>query len=271
MLTPRSTLTRRIVSALDASPSRIPVLVGGCGSGRTTLLQQLRDRLGRTSAQYIDVERTATTPERFLRAVAATAPFPVSEGAPAGARGAFDATLAFLRPGADRGRRAGDVPARRVPRAADVRKLSRPAPRAPRVRRQPGVERQPVRADQPLHGAHDAAAARRVVSLRSHSRAGTYGRGHARHPGPGADRRTPGQPSSSRGPFRRWPTAAPPTCTPSPKSWPRCASTAAARRAAASTIRSARSRRCWRRAAGWRGSAASATSCACTARAATAR
>src|SRR5580765_4198701 len=96
MLTPRSVLTRRIVAALDASPSRIPVLVGGCGSGRTTLLQQLRDRLGRTSAQYIDVERTATTPERFLRAVAATAPFPVSEGAPAGARGAFDATLAFF-------------------------------------------------------------------------------------------------------------------------------------------------------------------------------
>src|ERR1700674_3849063 len=96
MLTPRSTLTRRIVAALDASPSRIPVLVGGCGSGRTTLLQQLRDRLGRTSAQCIDVERTATTPERFLRAVAATAPFPVSEGASAGARGAFDATLAFF-------------------------------------------------------------------------------------------------------------------------------------------------------------------------------
>src|SRR5438046_8269827 len=103
MLPPRSTLTRRIVAALDASPSRIPVLVGGCGSGRTTLLQQLRDRLGRTSAQYIDVERTATTPERFLRAVAATSPFPVSEGAPAGPRCAVDATRAFFgraRPGA---------------------------------------------------------------------------------------------------------------------------------------------------------------------------
>jgi hypothetical protein len=96
MLTPRSNLTRRIVATLDASPSRIPVLVGGCGSGRTTLLQQLRDRLGRTSAQHIDVERTATTPERFLRAVAATAPFPVSESAPAGARASFDATLAFF-------------------------------------------------------------------------------------------------------------------------------------------------------------------------------
>src|ERR671925_450613 len=69
MLTPRLSLARRVTAALDASPSRIPVLVGGCGSGRTTLLQQLRDRIGRSSAQYIDVERTATTPERFQREV----------------------------------------------------------------------------------------------------------------------------------------------------------------------------------------------------------
>jgi hypothetical protein len=96
MLTPRTNLTRRILGALDASPSRIPVLVGGCGSGRSTLLQQLRERLGRTSALYLDVERTATTPERFLRAIVASSPFPVSEPAPAGARAAFDATLAFL-------------------------------------------------------------------------------------------------------------------------------------------------------------------------------
>src|SRR5262245_16428089 len=96
MLTPRTALTRRVLAALDQSPSRVPVLVGGCGSGRTTILQQLRDRLGRTAVQYVDVERIATTPERFLRAMVATAPFPVSEGAPAGARAAFEATLAFL-------------------------------------------------------------------------------------------------------------------------------------------------------------------------------
>ena len=96
MLTPRSALTRRILAALDASPSRIPVLLGGCGSGRTTLLQQVRDRIGRTSAQYIDVERAATTPERFVRAIAATSPFPVSDGPQVGARAAFEATLAFL-------------------------------------------------------------------------------------------------------------------------------------------------------------------------------
>src|SRR2546430_16459320 len=83
MLTPRTTLARRVTAALDTSPSRIPVLLGGCGSGRTTLLRQLRDRIGRTSVQHIDVERTATTPERFLRAVTAVAPFPITDAAPA--------------------------------------------------------------------------------------------------------------------------------------------------------------------------------------------
>jgi hypothetical protein len=96
MLTVRSTLIRRVIAALDCSPSRIPVLIGGCGTGRTTLLQQLRERLGRTAAQYVDVERTATTPERFMRAIAATSPFPVADAAPTGARAAFEATLAYL-------------------------------------------------------------------------------------------------------------------------------------------------------------------------------
>src|SRR5215472_16114011 len=96
MMTPRPNLSRRVMAALDASPSRIPVLLGGCGSGRTTLLHQLRERLGRTGALYLDVERTASTPERFLRAVVAQSPFPVSEPPPAGPRAAFDATLTFF-------------------------------------------------------------------------------------------------------------------------------------------------------------------------------
>jgi hypothetical protein len=96
MLTPRTILTRRIVAALDGSPSRIPVLLGGCGSGRTTVLHQLRERLGRTAAQCIDVERTATTPERFLRAITSSSPFPTTEAGAAGARAAFEATLAFF-------------------------------------------------------------------------------------------------------------------------------------------------------------------------------
>jgi len=107
MITPRTTLARRITAALDASPSRIPVLLGGCGSGRTTLLQQLRERLGRTSAQYIDIERTATTPERLLRAIVATTPFPVADQSRPGARASFDATLEFL----SRARTAAGEPA----------------------------------------------------------------------------------------------------------------------------------------------------------------
>src|SRR4051812_32412974 len=109
MLTPRTTLARRITAALDASPSRIPVLVGGCGSGRTTILRQLRERIGRTSVQHIDVERTATTPERFLHAVTAVSPFPAIEPTAqiVGARAAFDATLAFFA----RARNAASEPA----------------------------------------------------------------------------------------------------------------------------------------------------------------
>src|SRR5262245_55287050 len=110
MLTPRTTLLRRITAALDANPSRIPVLVGGCGSGKTTALIQLRDRIGRTAAQYVDVERTATTPERFLRAIAAVTPFPIADSSSpgeAGARPAFDRTLAFF----GQGRTAASEPA----------------------------------------------------------------------------------------------------------------------------------------------------------------
>src|SRR5215470_1271772 len=104
MLTPRLALSRRVTAAIDAAPSRIPVLLGGCGSGRTTVLQQLRDRIGRTSAQFIDVERIATTPERFLRAATAASPFPVTTpagpggqgGSDGGARAAFDRTIEFF-------------------------------------------------------------------------------------------------------------------------------------------------------------------------------
>jgi len=96
MLTPLSALTRRIVAALDAAPSRIPVLLGGCGTGKTTAVYQLRDRSARGSTQYINVERSATTPERFFHAVAASSTFPVSDQTAAGARAAFDSTMAFL-------------------------------------------------------------------------------------------------------------------------------------------------------------------------------
>jgi hypothetical protein len=110
MLTPRLSLSRRVTAALDASPSRIPVLLGGCGSGRSSVLQQLRERLGRGAAQYIDIDRTATTPERFLKALTAVSPFPVADTSspgPGSARAAFDATLGFF----TRARTAASEPA----------------------------------------------------------------------------------------------------------------------------------------------------------------
>jgi hypothetical protein len=98
MTGPQAGFERRVQSALEAAPSRIPVILGGCGTGRTWLLQRLRDRIGRGTAQYIDVERCATTPERFLQAVIGSSPVPWAGGErqPATARDAFDALLGFF-------------------------------------------------------------------------------------------------------------------------------------------------------------------------------
>jgi DNA-binding MarR family transcriptional regulator len=104
MIPERPSLERRVLAALDGSAAggtaRIPVVLGGCGSGRTSLLLRLRDLIGRSDAQYVDVERVATTPERFLAAVRQASPFPPAvpgdPGRTGGARDAFDATLAFL-------------------------------------------------------------------------------------------------------------------------------------------------------------------------------
>lgn len=98
----RPALERRVLAALDGAGGspRIPVLLGGCGSGRTAVLLRLRDLIGRSEAQYVDVERVATTPERFLTAVREYSPLadaqvPHSPTTP-GTREAFDATLAML-------------------------------------------------------------------------------------------------------------------------------------------------------------------------------
>ena len=99
MTGPQAGFERRVQATLDASPSRIPVILGGCGSGRTWLLQRLRDRgTVRGTAQYIDIERCATTPERFLQAVTSSSPFPWHGAghSPATAREAFEALLAFF-------------------------------------------------------------------------------------------------------------------------------------------------------------------------------
>ena len=144
MIPERPALERRVLDALEinagspaAQPGRIPVVLGGCGTGRTSLLLRLRDLLGRNAAQYVDVERIATTPERFLKALRESSPFPaqsphVAGNGEHGPRESFTAALAFLVAGARHDRRTGHVPARRVPRAAHVRELPRPAHRPAR-------------------------------------------------------------------------------------------------------------------------------------------
>jgi hypothetical protein len=98
MTIPRPALLRRIQAVVDATPSRIPVLLGGCGTGRSSLLRDLQAHLGPERCQYVDLERAATTPERFHRALCLHSPFlagdvPLATPTP---RAAFDATVAFL-------------------------------------------------------------------------------------------------------------------------------------------------------------------------------
>ena len=114
MIPERPALERRVLDALDGTGGqpRIPVVLGGCGSGRTALLLRLRDLIGRATCQYLDIERIATTPERCLSAIREASPFPAhpyghGQGAAPGPREAFDATLALL----DTARAPGDVPA----------------------------------------------------------------------------------------------------------------------------------------------------------------
>ena len=78
MIPERPSLERRVLAALEGSSdtgTRIPVLLGGCGTGRTSLLLRLRNLIGHSTSQYIDVERIATTPERFVAALRAASPF----------------------------------------------------------------------------------------------------------------------------------------------------------------------------------------------------
>ena len=99
MTGPHAGFERRVLAALDASPSRIPVVPGGCGTGRTWLLRRLHDRAGHGAAQYINVERCATTPERFLESVLTSSPFQWAgddRPSPATARQAFEMLCAFF-------------------------------------------------------------------------------------------------------------------------------------------------------------------------------
>jgi hypothetical protein len=94
----RPTVDQRIRAMLTEDAGRIPVVVGPCGAGRSTLLHRLHAGIGPTESQYINVERTATTPERFLAVLTGASPFLDSRPTPVALtpRQAFDSVLAFL-------------------------------------------------------------------------------------------------------------------------------------------------------------------------------
>jgi hypothetical protein len=103
MIAERPSLERRIASSLDSG--RIPVVLGGCGSGRTSLLLRLAGLLGPARAQYVDLAAAATTPERCLAAIAEVTPFRATaatghsergNGAIDSPRAAFDALLSLF-------------------------------------------------------------------------------------------------------------------------------------------------------------------------------
>ena len=110
ILAERPLVERRLLAAIEGSPSRIPVIIGGCGSGRTSLLLRLRELIGPGSAQYVDLEGIATTPERCADAIRRASPFPpATHAAPIqeDARAAFERLLSHL----DGSRAPGHEPA----------------------------------------------------------------------------------------------------------------------------------------------------------------
>jgi hypothetical protein len=93
----RLALERRMLAALAGVPRRIPFVLGTCGTGRTTLLTALHRQLGPRACQYVNVERSATTPERFYRTLISNSPFRAADTRPVTTpRDAFQAIVAFL-------------------------------------------------------------------------------------------------------------------------------------------------------------------------------
>jgi hypothetical protein len=88
----------RIAAARGTTPSKIPVIVGGDGCGRTTALRRVVARLGPAEAQHLDLERLTATPERCLALITSGSPFrlPDSRGQQPGPQAAFAAVLAVL-------------------------------------------------------------------------------------------------------------------------------------------------------------------------------
>jgi len=98
MIVERPGVEKRLLESLEAG--RIPVLLGGCAMGRTSLLLRMQQTVGAQQAQYLDFGAVATTPERcFASVVSSSHVRPAGEkpAVPAStARSAFDGMMAFF-------------------------------------------------------------------------------------------------------------------------------------------------------------------------------
>jgi hypothetical protein len=92
----RPSFERRIVASLEAD--RIPVVLGACGTGRTSLLLRLERLIGPSRAQYLDFAAAATTPESCLTAVLKASRLGATDlvPPPSSPRDAFDALMGFV-------------------------------------------------------------------------------------------------------------------------------------------------------------------------------
>ncbi len=107
MIPERPVIEHRILAALNATPARIPVLLGGCGTGRTSLLRRVSQHLGDRGSHYFDIERAASTPEGFCTAVMRDSPYMLRgspgqnqvvdfKGSMSDARTAFETLVRYL-------------------------------------------------------------------------------------------------------------------------------------------------------------------------------
>lgn len=93
-------LAASVIGSLTSDPAGVFVLIGAGGSGRTRTLLAVREQIGAGGAQYVDVERVATSPECFLRSLITHSPFATPDGElpppPRTPRIAWEETLKFL-------------------------------------------------------------------------------------------------------------------------------------------------------------------------------